>query len=185
MALIRWLSGGKAVQAIPGSSLSVARASIDDDCVDTFDFGTDWWATEISDDFKSREWAKRKPKDLFLFFKGDELVAGARLGFWNRPHPHRDSPDSARYYLVLSFGVNLPFQHKPDPGSAPPRTFASVILSFIEDTARQRPDCVGLSLHVREANTGARGVYRHHGYVEEPVMFSEDGRPTIEMRKPI
>ena len=98
-------------------------------------------------------------------------------------HPHRDSNGRARYYLVLSFGVNVPFQGHRDPSSIPLRSYASVILDYVELRARARADCVGLALHVRVANERAQRLYGRHGFVDEAFDFIEDGRATIEMRK--
>jgi hypothetical protein len=85
-------------EPILGSSLTMLEATVNTEDIDRFDFGTDWWATGVADDFKFRQnWADRH--DLFLFYAGSGLVAGARLGFWKRPHPHRDSDGRARYYL--------------------------------------------------------------------------------------
>jgi hypothetical protein len=169
-------------EPIPGSSLTMVEAAVNNEDIDQFDFGLDWWATEIADEFKSRQnWVNRH--DLFLFYAGPQLVAGARLGFWRRPHPHRDSDRRARYYLVLSFGVNGPFQGHQDPGSIPLRSYASVILDYVELRARARADCVGLALHVRVANERAQRLYRRHGFVDEASAFIEDDRATIEMRK--
>jgi GNAT superfamily N-acetyltransferase len=169
-------------EPILGSSLTMVEAAVNNEDIDQFDFGTDWWATEVADEFKSRQnWADRH--DLFLFYAGTRLVAGARLGFWRRPHPHRDSDDRARYYLILSFGVNVPFQGHQDPRSIPLRSYASVILDYVELRARGRADCVGLALHVRVENGRAQRLYRRHGFVEEADVFTEDDRATIEMRK--
>ena len=169
-------------EPILGSSLTMVEAAVNNKDVDRFDFGTDWWAIEVADEFKSRQnWADRH--DLFLFYAGTWLVAGARLGFWRRPHPHRDSDDRARYYLILSFGVNVPFQGHQDPGSIPLRSYAGVILDYVELRARARVDCVGLALHVRVANERAQRLYRRHGFADEPGAFTEDDRATIEMRK--
>lgn len=169
-------------EPIPGSSLTMVEAAANNEEIDRFDFGTDWWAIEVADEFKSRQnWADRH--DLFLFYAGTGLVAGARLGFWRRPHPHRESDGRARYYLVLSFGVNVPFQGHRDPNSIPLRSYAGVILDYVELRARARADCVGLALHVRVANERAQRLYRRHGFVDEADDFIEDGRATIEMRK--
>ena len=169
-------------EPIPGSLLTMVEAAANNEDIDQFDFGTDWWAIEVADEFKvRRNWSERH--DLFLFYAGTRLVAGARLGFWRRPHPHRESDGRARYYLVLSFGVNVPFQGRQDPGSIPLRSYASVILDYVELRARARADCVGLALHVRVANERAQRLYRRHGFVDEAGAFIEDGRATIEMRR--
>jgi ribosomal protein S18 acetylase RimI-like enzyme len=70
-----------------------------------------------------------------------------------------------------------------DPESIPLRSYAGVILEYVELRARARPDCVGLALHVRVANERAQRLYRRHGFADEAGDFIEDGRATIEMRR--
>jgi RimJ/RimL family protein N-acetyltransferase len=69
------------------------------------------------------------------------------------------------------------------PGSIPPRSYAGVILDYLELRARGRADCAGLALHVRVENERAQRLYRRHGFVGEAGAFTEDDRATIEMRK--
>jgi ribosomal protein S18 acetylase RimI-like enzyme len=162
------------------SALVVLRASPDDSRIDDFYFGDEPWATEVEQEFKSRIWERNR--DLFLFCFAGEVVAGARLSYRPLGEPHRDSSERARYFLIVSFGVNVPFQRQPDPGS-PNRTFASTILNYAEAKGRERPDCVGLSLFVREGNARARRLYERHGFEYEPGAFEREGLPTLEMRK--
>lgn len=79
--------------------------------------------------------------------------------------------------------MNVPFQGHQDPRSIPRRSYASVILDYVELRARARTDCVGLALHVRVENERAQRLYRRYGFVDEPGTFTEDDRSTIEMRK--
>lgn len=170
-------------EPVQGSSLVFARAQPLDERLDAFDCGPEWWAREITAELRDRpRWADRR--DLFMFLRGEDLVAAARLGFWNRPHPHRDSDERERYYLILSFGVNNPYQGQKDPGSGPPpRSYAGLILDFMEEKARQREGCVGITLHVRDENAHAREVYEQRGFECDGESFMEDGRLTWEMRK--
>ena len=65
-------------EPILGSSLTMVEAAVNSEDVDRFDFGTDWWATEVADEFKGRQnWADRH--DLILFYAGTWLAAGGRL----------------------------------------------------------------------------------------------------------
>jgi hypothetical protein len=116
--------------------LEIERAVAGDPRVETFYFGGEPWAVEVEEEFKSGIW--EADGDLWLFLWNEDLVAGARLGFWNRDPPHLDASDVARrkYFLVLSFGVNVPFQKQPDPGSTPRTTFARSILAYVESKAR-------------------------------------------------
>ena len=113
-------------QRIEGSSLHIAVASPDDPRIDEFYFGDEVWEAEIATEFKSRIWEEKR--DMFLFALDDEtLVAGARMGFRNIAHPHRDSTEGrAKYFLLLSFGVNAPFQGELD-GVDRSRSYAKVI----------------------------------------------------------
>lgn len=169
-------------QWIEGSSLHIAVASPDDPRIDEFYFGDEVWEAEIATEFKSRIWEEQR--DMFLFALDDEtLVAGARMGFRNIAHPHRDSTEGrAKYFLLLSFGVNAPFQGKLDSVDRS-RSHAKVILDEIERRARAKPECIGLSLHVRTANGKARHVYEKRGFEYEGPSFIEDGQDTLEMRK--
>ena len=47
-------------EPILGSSLTMLEATVNTEDIDRFDFGTDWWATGVADDFKFRQnWADR------------------------------------------------------------------------------------------------------------------------------
>jgi len=161
------------------------RAIAGDPRVETFYFGSEPWAVEVEEELKSGIW--EEDRDLWLFLQEEELVAGARLGFWKLDPPHRHAPfdERQRYYLVIAFGVNVPFQGERDPGSpAPGRSYARSILAYIEAKARTRADCVGLSLWVRVNNYRARRVYETWGFDYDPAgPFDDEGEPTLEMKK--
>ena len=164
--------------------MEIERAVAGEPRVDTFYFGGEPWAVEVEEEFKSRIW--EADRDLWLFLWNDDLVGGARLGFWNRDPPHLDASDVARrkYFLVLSFGVNVPFQKQPDPGSTPHTTFARSILAYIEAKGRANASCIGLSLWVRADNKHARKLYEDLGFKYDPSgSFDDDGLETFEMRK--
>ena len=58
------------------------------------------------------------------------------------------------------------------------------MLAYAEAHAQSHPECIGLSLHVREANTRARHLYETLDFDYGPEgVFIEDGWPTLEMRK--
>jgi hypothetical protein len=47
-------------EPILGSSLTMVEAAVNIEDIDQFDFGTDWWATEVADEFKVRQnWSDR------------------------------------------------------------------------------------------------------------------------------
>ena len=169
---------------IPGSDLEIERAVAGDPRVETFYFGGEPWAVEVEDEFKSGIW--EADRDLWFFLWNDDLVAGARLGFWNRDPPHLDASDIARrkYFLVLSFGVNVRYQKQPDPGSTPRTTFARSILAYIEAKGRANASCIGLSLWVRADNKHACKLYEDLGFTYDANgSFDDDGLETFEMRK--
>jgi len=166
---------------LPNSSLTIEKALPNDARIDEFYFGPEDYAVEVEEEFKSRIW--EEDRDLFLFALEGELVAGARLDFWNRDPPHKDPEDGERrrYYLVIALGINVPFQGQRDPVSG--QKYSRIIFDYIESKARDREDCVGLTLWVRAANERARAIYVHWGfqYVAEP--FLDDDKLTYEMKK--
>jgi len=86
--------------------------------------------------------------------------------------------------LVLSFGVNVPFQKQPDPGSTPRTTFARSILAYIESKARSKCE-LHRSLTLRQSrNKHARKLYEDLGFkYDANGSFDDDGLETFEMRK--
>lgn len=156
-------------ERIAGSSLTARKAQPTDPLIDTFSFGADDWALEVEEEFKSRVWFKSK-SSLWLFLRdgtdisAEELVAGARFGYGNLPDPatgDADETERLHFYLVMSFGVQLGFQHRDDPLTEPPRRWSSVVMDHAESKARAKERCVGMSLWVREENTDAQRFYQN------------------------
>jgi len=48
--------------------------------------------------------------------------------------------------------------------------YAASIMAVIEDIARAKESCVGLSLWVRSTNEAAIGPYRKVGFTEDPDL---------------
>lgn len=176
-------------ERIAGSSLIVRKARATDTSIDNFYFGPEDWAVEVEEEFKSRVW--EPDRDLFLYLLDDPenenvLVAGARLGYGNLPDPASPIPtegERRHYFLVMSFGVQVDFQHKDDPASDPPRRWASIVMDHAEAKARAKERCVGMSLWVRVENAGAQRFYERHGFKVERGPFEDEGQSYLEMRK--
>jgi hypothetical protein len=168
---------------IPNSSLTIEQATPDNEDIVKFFFGPEWWSKEIESDFKDvNNWNPKVP--LFLFYdKNRELIAGATITTRNLPHPRRDSTDKKRYLLLVSFGVNTPYQGTPDPQNDQKLKYAQIILDCVEQMARADENCFGVSLYVREENIRAYNRYLKNGFIQVSEVFDQGGRPTIELRK--
>jgi ribosomal protein S18 acetylase RimI-like enzyme len=81
-------------------------------------------------------------------------------------------------------GVDQAFQRTQNP-LAPGQTYAASMMAVLEDIARAKQSCVGLSLWVRSTNKAAIGLYRKVGFKEDPGRPSQqdDGDPILTMRK--
>jgi Acetyltransferase (GNAT) family len=168
------------VPALPDSGIRVSRARLDDPRLDDFSCGDEPWAQEGNDEIRSRDWAE--DDDLTVFTIDDEIVACARMAFARYPHPEHASKKKAKYLALLALGVAAGHRGGRDPGNEA-RSIVSTVLAHIEQMARAEAGCVGVSLHVREPNMHARGVYAHAGFSDDPGgAFSEGGLVTIEMR---
>ena len=101
-----------------------------------------------------------------------------------RLHPDNASTTKAKYLVIYMIGVDQAFQGVQNP-LAPGQTYAVSIMSVIEDIARTRESCVGLSLWVRSTNEAAIVLYRKVGFKEDPGRPSQqdDGDPILTMRK--
>jgi GNAT superfamily N-acetyltransferase len=170
-------------EMMSGSSLVMVVASPDNPDIDDFDCGQDWWATEITEDLKRREWTKRKDNTLHLFYSGKALVGVAHVGFWKRPYPHWDSPNKANYLVLFDFAVDVRFQGKKDTSGG--HSYTRAILDYVFSKAAARKGCVGVSLLVRQKNSHAHDFYTTYGFVDEKLIAREKDKSLIEMRRPI
>ena len=140
--------------------------------------------------FRSRQWFKfdknrsSPPTYVFRVRKGGPVVGYCAFDFGKQPHPDNASEAKARYLVIYMIGVDQEFQCKQNP-LAPGQTYAASIMSVIEDIARAKQSCVGLSLWVRSTNEAAIGLYRKVGFTEDPGGPSrrDEGDPILTMRK--
>lgn len=140
--------------------------------------------------FRSRRWFKADkgrsspPTYAFRTAEGGPTVGYCAYDFRKQPHPDNASEAAARYLVIYMIGVDRAFHGAKNP-LAPGQTYAASIMSVIEDIARARESCVGLSLWVRSTNEAAIGLYRKVGFTEDPGGPSprNDGDPILTMRK--
>ena len=140
--------------------------------------------------FRSREWFNAEkgraapPTYVFRASEDGPVVGYCAFDFGKRPHPDDASTTKARYLVIYMIGVDQAFQGRQNP-LAPGQTYAASIMSVIEDIARARESCVGLSLWVRSTNEAAIGLYRKVGFKEDSGRPSQqdDGDPILTMRK--
>ena len=69
---------------------------------------------------------------------------------------------------IYALGVHGHFQGAENP-AAPGQRYAATIMDALEELARERADCVGLSLWVREDNARAIAFYVRCGFVADPA----------------
>ena len=86
--------------------------------------------------------------------------------------------------MIYMIGVDQVFQGIQNP-LMPGQTYAASIMAVLEDIARAKHDCVGLSLWVRSTNAVAMAFYRKVGFAEDPGGPSQrdGGDPILTMRK--
>ena len=106
------------------------------------------------------------------------------FGFGKQPHPDDTSATKARYLVIYMIGVDQAFQRTQNP-LAPGQTYAASIMAVLEDIARAKQSCVGLSLWVRSTNEVAIAFYRKVGFTADPGGPSQrdEGDPILTMRK--
>jgi len=116
--------------------------------------------------------------------EGGSVVGYCAFDFGKQPHPVSASATKARYLVIFMIGVDQAFQRTQNP-LAPGQTYAASMMAVLEDIARAKQSCVGLSLWVRSTNKAAIGLYRKVGFKEDPGRPSQqdDGDPILTMRK--
>lgn len=158
----------------------------DDPFLDRFSSGY-----QAADDyFRNRKWFNVEkgrscpPTYAFRAHEGGLVVGYCAFDFGKRPHPDDSSEAKARYLVIYMIGVDQAFQRTQNP-LAPGQTYAASIMSVLEDIARARESCVGLSLWVRSTNEAAIGLYRKVGFTPDPGGPSQrdEGNPILTMRK--
>lgn len=140
--------------------------------------------------FRSREWCnadKRRsapPTYVFRVAEDGPVVGYCAFDFGKRLHPDNASTTKASYLVIYMIGVDQAFQGIRNP-LAPGQTYAVSIMASLEEIARQKPNCVGLSLWVRSTNAAAIGLYRKVGFLPDPSgpFHRDQGDPIVTMRK--
>jgi ribosomal protein S18 acetylase RimI-like enzyme len=161
-------------------------ATPDDPSLDQFSCGyerTDHY-------FRSRQWFKADkgrsapPTYAFRVAEGGPVVGYCAFDFGKQAYPDNASNTKAKYLVIYMFGVDRGFQGTQNP-LAPGQTYAVSIMAALEEIARGKPNCVGMSLWVRATNEAAIGLYRKVGFEADsgnPVHL-DDGDPILTMRK--
>jgi len=140
--------------------------------------------------FRSREWfnpgkgRSAPPTYVFRVAEGGPVMGYCAFDFGKQPHPDNASETKARYLVIYMIGVDQAFQGIPNL-LASGQTYAASIMAVIEDIARAKQSCVGLSLWVRSTNYVAMAFYRKVGFTADLVGPSRrnDGDPILTMRK--
>lgn len=142
----------------------------DDPNLDSFQSGDE----EVDAFFISRKWystEKKKtspPTYVFHTQEGGETIGYAAVSYQNAGHPYEVSSTRARYLTVYAVGLNIRFQGVKNP-QFPDETYAASIFREIERMAREKPDCIGISLWVRITNERAIRFYQKVGFVADPA----------------
>jgi len=140
--------------------------------------------------FRSREWFNANkgrsapPTYVFRVAEDGPVVGYCAFDFGKQLHPDDASTTKARYLVIYMIGVDQAFQGIQNP-LAPEQTYAVSIMAALEEIARQKQNCVGLSLWVRSTNLAAIGLYRKVGFSPDPSGPShrDQGDPILTMRK--
>jgi len=158
----------------------------DDPYLDRFSSGYE----RTDDYFCSREWfnpdkgRSAPPTYVFRVAKGGPVVGYCAFDFGKQPHPDDASTTKARYLVIYMIGVDQAFQGTQNP-LVSGQTYAASIMAVLEDIARAKQSCVGLSLWVRSNNGVAMAFYRKVGFTADPAGPSrrDEGDPILTMRK--
>ena len=158
----------------------------DDPFLDQFSSGYEW----TDHYFRSRQWfnadkgRSKPPTYVFRALEDSPVVGYCAFDFRKQLHPEDTSTTKARYLVIYMIGVDQAFQGRQNP-LAPGQTYAASIMSIIEDIARAKESCVGLSLRVRSTNLAAIGLYRKVGFLEDSngPSHRDQGDPILTMRK--
>jgi len=158
----------------------------DDSFLDVFCCGYE----RVDSYFRSREWFAQQCKGGSLttyvvrVFEGGPVVGYFSVSFRNQPHPNDASTSKAKVLVISMLGVDQAFQGQRNPLAAD-QTYAASIMAELEEMARSKATCVGLSLWVRSTNERAIGIYRKVGFVADPAgpIPRDAGDPMLTMRR--
>lgn len=151
--------------------------------LDTFESGV----VEVNQYFRRRTWFKhdkgRASPPTYTFFDASGARVGyAAVSFGKCPHPHDRAVDKEKYLVIYVVGVDLAFQGRRFAPSG--TSYATTIFRTLIRFAREKEDCVGLSLWVRSDNDRAMAFYRKIGLEadENGPVARDDGTPHVTMR---
>lgn len=159
----------------------------DDPELDLFESGDE----EVDHYFHGRGWFDVKkevcspPTYVCRLDPSGPAIGYVSVGHRQVPHPVDASAATARYLTIYALGVDKAYQGVANPLS-PGETVAASILNAVEGVARQRPDCVGMSLWVRSTNARAIRFYLKMGFVADPSgprQRGPKGPPHLSMRR--
>jgi ribosomal protein S18 acetylase RimI-like enzyme len=164
----------------------VELAVPDDSFLDLFCSGHE----RVDHYFRSRAWFAEQSKGGSLttyvvrVSEGGPVVGYSAVSFRNQPHPDDASISKAKVLVISMLGVDQAFQGQLN-ALAPDQTYAASIMADLEERARSKASCVGLSLWVRSTNDRAIRFYKKVGFVADPAGPSQrdDGDPMLTMRK--
>lgn len=161
------------------TAIHIQHALPNDSDIDALDRGV----AEVDRYFQSRTWfdvRKGKVSPATYQFRtrpGGAIVGYAAASFRNQAHPTDDATSRARYLVIYALGVHRHLQGVENP-AAPGQRYAATIMIALEELARDRADCAGLSLWVREDNPRAIAFYERCGFIADPVgPVARDGGP--------
>ena len=166
-------------------AIHVEHALPNDPDIDALDSGV----AEVDHYFQSRVWfddRKGKASPATYQFRtraGGAIVGYAAAAFRNQSHPTDVHTERARYLVIYALGIHRHFQGVEN-SAAPGQRYAATIMDSLEGLARDRADCVGLSLWVREDNARAIAYYERCGFVADPggPVARDEGPRHLTMR---
>lgn len=167
------------------TAIHIQHALPSDPDIDALDSGI----AEVDGYFQSRAWfdtRKGKASPATYQFRtrpGGAIVGYAAAAFRNQSHPTDADTERARYLVIYALGVHRHFQGVENP-AAPGKRYAATIMESLEELARDRADCVGLSLWVREDNPRAVAFYERCGFIADPAgpVARDEGPRHLTMR---
>lgn len=179
------LTCGYDYPSMPNSVLFQIADPADPD-IDSFSSGD----AEVDSYFRGRSWFNAKDgkcsPPTYQFRTGTKVLGYAAATFANQPHPIDASKTKAKCFAIYVVGVHKHFRGVKNP-QAPIESYAVSIFRQLEKFAREKPECVGLSLWVRSGNERAIEFYRKFGFEADPAgaVQRKPGDPHLTMRKPI
>ena len=150
-------------------AIHIQHALPNDPDIDALDSGI----AEVDRYFQSRDWfdagkGKASPATYQFRTRPHGAVVGyAAAAFRNQAHPTDDGSERARYLVIYALGIHRHFQGMENP-AAPGQRYAATVMTTLKALARDRADCAGLSLWVREDNPRAIAFYKRCDFARDP-----------------